>query len=116
MKREGLRSQTGYQRSKGHYGGKCPLAAPNTLARQFKVPAPNISWVTEITYIRIQERGLYLAVVLDLFSRQIVCWAMKSRMTADLAVDALLIAIWRRQPKQPVLVHSDQGSQFTGGE
>lgn len=116
MKREGLRSQTGYQRRKGHYGGKSPLAAPNTLARQFKVPAPNISWVTDITYIRTQEGWLYLAVVLDLFSRQIVGWAMKPRMTADLAVDALLMAVWRRKPKQPVLVHSDQGSQFTGGE
>lgn len=116
MTREGLRSQTGYQRRKGHYGGKSTQAAPNTLARQFKVPAPNISWVTDITYIRTQEGWLYLAVVLDLFSRQIVGWAMKSRMTADLAVDALLMAVWRRKPKQPVLVHSDQGSQFTGGE
>ncbi|MFQ2661519.1 IS3 family transposase [Aeromonas caviae] len=116
MKREGLRSQTGYQRRKGHYGGKSTQAAPNTLARQFKVPAPNITWVTDITYIRTQEGWLYLAVVLDLFSRQIVGWAMKSRMTADLAVDALLMAVWRRKPKQPVLVHSDQGSQFTGGE
>ncbi len=80
------------------------------------MPAPNISWVTDITYIRTQEGWLYLAVVLDLFSRQIVGWAMKSRMTADLAVDALLMAVWRRKPKQPVLVHSDQGSQFTGGE
>ncbi|MEH8188203.1 IS3 family transposase, partial [Aeromonas allosaccharophila] len=52
MRREGLRSQTGYQRRKGHYGGKSPQTAPNTLARQFKVPAPNISWVTDITYIR----------------------------------------------------------------
>ncbi|MGL6233620.1 IS3 family transposase, partial [Aeromonas rivipollensis] len=116
MRREGLRSQTGYQRRKGHYGGKSPQAAPNTLARQFKVPAPNISWVTDITYIRTQEGWLYLAVVLDLFSRQIVGWAMKPRMTADLAVEALLMAVWRRKPKQPVLVHSDQGSQFTGGE
>ena len=63
-----------------------------------------------------RARRLYLAVVLDLFSRQIVGWAMKSRMTADLAVDALLMAVWRRKPKQSVLVHSDQGSQFTGGE
>ena len=94
----------GYQRRKGHYGGKSSLAAPT------------ISWVTDITYIRTQEGWLYLAVVLDLFSRQNVGWAMKSRMTVDLAVDALLMAVWRRKPKQPVLVHSDQGSQFTGGE
>ncbi|WP_265463424.1 DDE-type integrase/transposase/recombinase, partial [Aeromonas salmonicida] len=84
----------GYQRRKGHYGGKSPQAAPNTLARQFKVPAPNLSWVTDITYIRTQEGWLYLAVVLDLFSRQIIGWAMRPRMTADLAVDALLMAVW----------------------
>jgi transposase InsO family protein len=92
MRREGLRSQTGYQRRKGHYGGKSPQAAPNMLARQFKTSAPNISWVTDITYIRTQEGWLYLAVVLDLFSRQIVGWAMKPRMMADLAVDGGLAA------------------------
>jgi putative transposase len=92
------------------------VRARNMLACQFKTPAPNISWVADITYIRTQEGWLYLAVVLDLFSRQIIGWAMKLRMTANLAVDALLMAVWRRKPKQPVLVHSDQGSQFTGGE
>lgn len=55
MKREGLRSQTGYQSRKGHYGGKSTQATPNTLGRQFKVLAPNISWATDITYIRTQE-------------------------------------------------------------
>jgi putative transposase len=116
MRREELRSQTDYQRRKGHYGGKSPLAAPNTLACQFTATAPNTAWVTDITYIRTQEGWLYLAVVLNLLSRQIVGWAMKPRMTADLVVDALLMAVWRRKPKQQVLVHSDQGSQFTGGE
>lgn len=116
MKRDGLRSQRGYQRRKSHYGGKPPLAAPNTRARQFTAMAPNTAWVTDITYIRTQEGWLYLAVVLDLFFRQIVGWAMKPRMTAELAVDALLMAVWRRKPKQQVLEHSDQGSQFTGGE
>jgi len=113
---ERLRSQTGYMRRKGHYSGQAQLDAPNTLARQFNTFAPNTSWVTDITYIRTYEGWLYLSVVIDLFSRQIVGWAMKSRMTADLAVDALLMAVWRRRPKQPVLVHSDQGSQFTGDQ
>lgn len=89
MKREGLRSQTGYQHRKGIMEVRSPQAAPNTLARRFKVPAPNISWVTGITHIRIQEGWLYLAVVLNLFSRQIVGWEMKPHMTADLEVDAL---------------------------
>ncbi len=65
---------------------------------------------------RTQEEWLYLAMVLDLFSRQIVCWAMKPRMTVHLAVDVLLMTVWRRKPKQSVLVLSGQGSQFTGGE
>ncbi len=116
MNQEGLRSQTGYTRHKGHYGGKALATAPNTLDRQFNVAEPNVSWVTDITYIRTHEGWLYLSVVIDLFSRQVVGWAMKPRMTADLAVDALLMAVWRRKPKQKVLVHSDQGSQFTGDD
>ncbi|TKB45796.1 IS3 family transposase, partial [Ferrimonas sediminicola] len=112
----GLRSQTGYKRRKGMYGGKSQVAAPNTLDRQFTVSEPNKSWVTDITYIRTHEGWLYLAVVIDLFSRQVVGWAMKPRMTTDLATDALLMAVWRRKPENEVLVHSDQGSQFTSDE
>ena len=63
--------------------------------------------------IRTHEGWLYLAVVLDLFSRQVVGWSMKSQMTSDLAIDALLMAVWRRKPKQEVMVHSDQGSQYS---
>jgi len=103
-------------RRKGHYSCQARLAAPNTLARQLKTLAPNTSWMTDITYIRTHEGWLYLSVVIDLFSCQIVGWAMKSRMTADLALGALLMAVWRRRPKKPVLRHSDQGSQFTGDE
>lgn len=116
MKLEGLRSQTGYKRRKGHYGGRAGTTAENTLDRQFTVSEPNRSWVTDITYIRTHEGWLYLSVVIDLFSRQVVGWAMGSRITADLAVDALLMAVWRRKPKQSVLVHSDQGSQFTSDD
>ncbi|MBT52024.1 MAG: IS3 family transposase, partial [Mameliella sp.] len=57
-----------------------------------------------------------LAVVIDLFSRRVVGWSMQSRMTTDLALQALLAAVWRRKPKQKVMIHSDQGSQFTSGE
>jgi putative transposase len=59
---------------------------------------------------------LYLAVVLDLFSRQVIGWSMKPQMTSDLAIDALLMAVWRRKPKQEVMIHSDQGSQFSSGD
>ncbi|ECA4604909.1 IS3 family transposase [Salmonella enterica] len=116
MRLEGLRSQTGYRRRPGRYGGKPPAASPNHLERRFNVTEPNKVWVTDITYIRTYEGWLYLAVVLDLFSRQVIGWSMKPQMTSDLAIDALLMAVWRRKPKQEVMVHSDQGSQFSSGD
>jgi transposase InsO family protein len=88
MRLEGLRSQTGYRQRPGKYGGKPAVASPNLLKRQFDVVEPNKVWVTDITYIRTYEGWLYLAVVLDLFSRQVVGWSMKSQMTNDLAIDA----------------------------
>lgn len=59
---------------------------------------------------------MYLAVVLDLFSRQVIGWSMKPRMSSDLAIDALLMAVWRRKPNQEVMIHSDQGSQFSSSD
>ena len=115
MRTEGLRSQTGYRRRQGHYG-KPAVVAPNRLEQQFDVQAPNQVWVTDITYIRTHEGWLYLAVVIDLFSRQVVGWSMQSRMETDLALNALLMAVWRRRPKSAVIVHSDQGSQFSSHE
>lgn len=109
MRLEGLRSQAGYRRRPGKYGGKPAVASPNLPKRQFDVVGPNKVWVTDITYIRTDEGWLYLAVVLDLFSRQVVGWPMKSQMTRDLAIYVLLMAVWRRKPKQEVMVHSDQG-------
>ena len=75
MQQEGLRSQTGYRRRSGKYG-RPAVVAPNQLAQQFDVEAPNQAWVTDITYIRTHEGWLYLAVVLDLFSRQVIGWSM----------------------------------------
>jgi putative transposase len=69
--------------------------------------------VTDITYIRTHEGWLYLAVVLDLFSRQLIGWSMRSRIDSELAINALLMAVWRRSPKAPVIVHSDQGCQYS---
>lgn len=116
LKREGLRSQTGYRRRPGVRAGKPAVVAPNHLQRQFKVAQPNQSWVTDITYIRTHEGWLYLAVVVDLFSRQVVGWSMGSRIDTSLVLDALLMALWRRRPQASVTVHSDQGCQFTGHE
>jgi len=71
------------------------------------------SWVTDITYIRTHEGWLYLSVVIDLFSRQVVGWSVGHRIDTELVLNALLMALWRCQPKATVTVHSDQGSQFT---
>ncbi|MEP6606072.1 MAG: IS3 family transposase, partial [Nitrosospira sp.] len=85
----------------------------NTLDRQFDVEAPDRVWVTDITYIRTLEGFTYLAVVIDLYSRRVVGWSMQGRQTTDVVLQALLMAVWRRKPKNKVLIHSDQGSQFT---
>jgi putative transposase len=115
MRTEGLRSQTGYRRRKGRYG-KPALVVPNRLEQRFNVQAPNQVWVTDITYIRTHEGWLYLAVVLDLFSRQVVGWSMQPRMETSLALNALMMAVWRRRPKSTLTIHSDQGSQFSSHE
>lgn len=112
MKAEGLRSQTGYKRRQGKYG-RPSVVAPNKLQQQFTVAQPNQVWVVDITYIRTHEGWLYLAAVLDLYSRQVVGWAMSSRIDSELALNALLMAVWRRKPSGEVVIHSDQGVQFS---
>jgi len=113
MKAERLRSQTGYHRRPGKGYGKPSVVSPNHVQQQFDVREPNKVWVTDITYIRTHEGWLYLAVVLDLFSRQVIGWSMQQRIDRELALKALLMAVWRRQPEEEVVVHSDQGSQFS---
>lgn len=117
MQRSGLRAQVGYGKARPRaYVGSVSVIATNQLNRQFYAVAPNTHWVTDITYIRTHEGWLYLAVVLDLFSRQIVGWSMQSQMTSEVVINALLMAVWRRKPKAGVMIHSDQGSQFTGSD
>lgn len=111
MKGEGLRSQTGYKRRQGKYG-KPSVIAPNQLNQQFDVAAPNQAWVTDITYIRTHEGWLYLAVVIDLYSRMVIGWSMSPWINSDVVVNALLMAVFRRRPKGKVIIHSDQGSQY----
>lgn len=88
--------------------------APNLLDGNFTANAPNEKWTTDITYIPTQEGWLYLAAVLDLFSRRIVGWAMSARMTSDLVLDALAMALHQRRPSAGLIHHSDRGSQYTG--
>lgn len=85
---------------------------PNLLDRHFKVDRPNSVWTTDITYIWTLEGWLYLAVVLDLFSRQVVGWAIDKRMKRRLALDALAMAFWRWKPPPGLLHHSDRVSQY----
>jgi putative transposase len=87
--------------------------AENLLERKFKASAPNQRWVADFTYIWTAEGWLYLAAVIDLYSRRVVGWSMSSTMTAQLVIDALMMAIWRRGKPVALLHHSDQGSQYT---
>jgi putative transposase len=87
--------------------------APNVVDRQFTAAAPNQKWVADFTYVWTAEGWLYVAVVLDLFSRRIVGWSMQAEMTAQLVTDALVMALWRRDPGPALLHHSDRGSQYT---
>jgi putative transposase len=84
---------------------------PNLLQRNFDVASPNMAWVTDITYIRTWQGWLYLAVVMDLFSRRIVGWSTRPTITRELVLDAALMAVRRRRPRRTV-IHSDQGSQY----
>jgi putative transposase len=87
--------------------------AANVLDRQFEASAPNQKWVADFTYIWTAEGWLYVAAVIDLFSRRVVGWSMQAAMTAQLVTDALMMAIWRRGRPHALLHHSDQGSQYT---
>ena len=90
--------------------------ATNVLDRQFTPAKPNVAWVSDITYVRTRSGWLYLAAVMDLYSRKIVGWAMASSMPAQLVCDALSMAIATRRPARGLIVHSDQGSQYAGAE
>lgn len=92
--------------------GRPSLIAPNKRQREFANDDPDRAWVTDITYIRTWQGWLYLAVVMDLFSRKIIGWSMKPTLARELVLDAILLAVWRRKPKYEVLIHSDQGSQY----
>jgi putative transposase len=87
--------------------------AANVLDRTFAAPAPNRKWIADFTYVWTAEGWLYVAVVIDLFSRRVVGWSMRAAMTAQLVTDALVMAIWRRGKPDALLHHSDRGSQYT---
>ena len=89
--------------------------APDRLKRTFRTTQPNQAWVSDTTFIRTRQGWLYLAILLDLYSRQVTGWAMSDRNNAKLVIDALQMAIARRHIEKPVIVHSDQGSTYASG-
>lgn len=112
MKRQGLVAKAG-KKYKATTDSEHNLpVAPNLLDQDFTATAPNQKWVCDITYLWTGEGWLYLAVVLDLFSRMVVGWAMDKRMKAELVCDALQMALWRRRMPKGVIVHSDRGGQY----
>jgi putative transposase len=115
MKQAKLKANIGYKRR--YFKSSTPsVAADNHLQQQFVVCEPDKAWVADITYIKTYEGWLYLAVVLDLFSRKVIGWSMQPTMTLDIVVKALLMAVWRRPKATQVIVHSDQGSQYASGD
>jgi putative transposase len=106
-----LRAQIVYKR-RYIKGGKTGSIAANHLDRDFNPDVPNKFWISNITYVRIYGGFLYVATVLDLFSLRIVGWSMNKTMDRHLVIKALLMAVWKRQPQESVLVHGDQGSQY----
>ena len=112
MRVEGIRAKTVKKwRATTQSSHRLPVAE-NTLNRQFTVEHPNRVWAGDITYVWTMEGWLYLAVVLDLYSRTVIGWAMGHRLTVDLAEHALTMALANRKPKAGLLHHSDRGSQY----
>ena len=114
MRQQGFRARPRRRRLPPDLGERLPNAiGPNVLDRNFDAPAPNRKWIADFTYIWTAEGWLYVAAVVDLFSRRVVGWSMSATMTAQLVTDALVMAIWRRGKPDALLHHSDRGSQYT---
>ena len=113
MRGEALRARPRRRGLPKDAGERSIPPAPNVLDRQFAAERPNQKWIADFTYIWTGEGWLYVAAVIDLFSRRVVGWSMKAEMNAQLVADALVMAIWRRGRPDALLHHSDQGSQYT---
>ena len=112
MQRQGLRAKAAKKFKATTNSNHSLPVAPNLLQQDFSATAPNQKWVGDITYLWTTEGWLYLAVVIDLYSRLVVGWAMSERITAELTCNALNMALWRRRMPKGVIVHSDRGSQY----
>lgn len=113
MRLQALRARPRRRRLKDEGDRQIATVPSNILDRQFAAERPNQKWIADFTYIWTAEGWLYVAAVIDLFSRRVVGWSMSAGMTAQLVADALLMAVWRRGKPNELLHHSDQGSQYT---
>ena len=113
MRLQALRARPRRRRLPPDAGERQAPPSPNVLDRSFEAAAPNRKWIADFTYIWTAEGWLYVAAVVDLFSRRVVGWSMSAAMTAQLVTDALVMAIWRRGKPDALLHHSDRGSQYT---
>ncbi|MFT6909787.1 MAG: putative transposase [Oleiphilaceae bacterium] len=115
MKQAKLRANIGYKR---HYikPSTPHISADNHLQQQFVVCEPDTAWVGDITYIKTYEGWLYLAVVLDLFSRKVIGWSMQPTTTSDIVIKALPMTVRQNPQATQVIVHSDPGSQYASGD
>ena len=117
MRQQALRARPRRRRLPSDSGERqAGAVAPNVLERSFNASAPNRRWIADFTYIWTAEGWLYVAAVIDLFSRRVVGWSMNATMTAELVTDALVMAIWRRGKPDALIHHSDRGSQYTSDQ
>ena len=116
MKRDGLYGIPQQRRWRKKASQPRPSFVQNHLERDFAASASNSKWATDITYVRTGEDWLYLCVVIDLYSRWVVGWSMSAVQDRQLVLQAVLMALWRRQDRSPLVLHSDRGCQFTSDE
>jgi transposase InsO family protein len=116
LRRQGLRAKAARKFSPVSYREHSLPVSNNLLEQDFSADGPNQKWAGDITYLRTDEGWLYLAVVIDLWSRSVIGWSMSSRMTAQLACDALQMALWRRKRPKNVIVHTDRGGQYCSSD
>ncbi len=116
MKRDGLLGIPQKRRWRKKASRPRPSHVQNHLDRDFEASDPNTKWATDITYVRTAEDWLYLCVVIDLYSRRVVGWSMSAVQDRQLVLQAVLMALWQRQGRSTLVLHSDRGCQFTSDE
>ena len=114
MRKKGIRAQPGYRTCR-HIAGRPAELIFYLIKRNYDVSQPNKVWVIDITYIRTWEVWLYVAVALDLFSREVIVWAARQTIDRELVLDTILMAVCTRKPKKTI-IHSDQGSQYSSDD